>query len=149
MRAFWLGLGLMLAPVAVVRAVESSSSELPSAAPSEPRFNAIKAPYLFNMRGRRDPFINPAQWQSAGDKVFNITGLEYKGTIEVNGSSAVLFVRAQDRAQFSLRGSRLFGADGKAVPGVTGRLLPNKEVRLRQGEQTLNFSAFRAAKRKF
>ncbi len=149
MRAFWLGFFLALAPVAVVQAVESSSSELPASSRSESRFNNIKAPYLFNMRGRRDPFVNPAQWQSAGDKVFSITGLEYKGTIEVNGSAAVLLVRAQDRAQFSLRGSRLFGADGKAVPGVSGRLLPNKEVRLRQGEQTLNFSAFRAAKRKF
>lgn len=142
-----LSLALLLAcALGSLGAQEISSPQRPA---SNENRSEVKAPYLFNMRGRRDPFINPNAWQTSGSKAFDVTLLELKGIVEVNGAKAVLFVRATDKAVFTLRGQRLFGADGKAVPGVMGRALDKGRVQLRQGEQSLIFSAFRAAKRKF
>ena len=42
---------------------------------------------------------------------------------------------------FTLRGGKLYGAGQKAVPNVTGRILPQGQVVLKQGEETLAFSA--------
>lgn len=146
--ALLLAVWTVLAPGSL-RCQESSAPELPLSIVEDARANGLKAPYLFNLRGRRDPFVNSNQWRSAGSKAFDVTLLELKGTLEVNGAKAVLFVRATDRAVFTLRGQRLFGADGKAVAGVSGRIFDNHQVQLRQGEQSLNFGAFRKVKRKF
>ncbi len=59
-----------------------------------------------------------------------------------------LFVASSDRATFTMRGNHLYGSDDKPVQGVVGRFTGPKEVRLQQGELTLNFSALRATKRK-
>jgi hypothetical protein len=128
--------------------LERSSLDRPDEHPSDGTLAALKPSYLFNMRGRQDPFVNVNQWLSAGSTGFNITGLEFKGFIVVDGQTTALFVSASDRALYTLRGSRLYGASDTVVSGVTGRLIGDKEIRLRQGETTLNFSAIRAPKRK-
>ena len=129
-------------------AVETSSPEGPSSATVDRRPAVLRPPYLFSMRGRRDPFINVNQWASAGSGIFNISALQFKGLIEVDGLSTALFVNSSDRAMYTLRGNRLYAANDKPVPGVSGRLLEKGQVRLRQGDVSLNYSAVRTTKRK-
>jgi hypothetical protein len=133
---------------AALPALERSSSDSVQARQVEQRVSVLKPLYLFNMRGRKDPFANVNSWQPAGSNIFSISGLDFKGLMEVDGQSSALFVSVNDKAVFTLRGSRLFGSNDKAVAGVSGRIMNEKEVRLRQGEITLNFSALRAPKRK-
>ena len=129
-------------------ALERSSPDGPQDHPADDLASMLKPHYLFNMRGRRDPFDNVNRWRSAGTNVFNITTLGFKGLIEVNGQASALFISSNDKAVYTLRGSQLFGANDRVLPGVSGRILNEKEVRLKQGELTLNFSALRAPKRK-
>lgn len=129
-------------------AVEISSPDGPASGTVDRRPAVLKPAYLFNMRGRRDPFVNVNQWTTAGSGVFNISALQFKGLIEVEGLSTALFVNTNDRAMYTLRGNRLYAANDKPVPGVSGRMLDKGQVRLRQGDLSLNYSAIRAAKRK-
>lgn len=138
---------LALAPAAAV-ALEHSAPDDPQAAPADLHNSMLKPRYLFNMRGRRDPFINVTRLATAGSAGLVISSLQFKGVIGVEGATAALFVSVNDRALYTLRGNRLYGSGEKAVPGVSGRMLSDREVRLRQGELVLNFSAIRAAKRK-
>ncbi len=148
MRTRW-GLAVIVALIpAWTGALERSAADLPQAAVVDQSKSALKPQYLFNMRGRRDPFVNSARWASVGSGGFNITLLQFKGVIATEGSTTALFLSSADRALYTLRGSRLYGANDKPVPGVTGRLVSDAEARLRQGELVLNFSASRAVKRK-
>ncbi len=149
-RAAWLILilTLVLGGKGKLEAVETSSTDGFQGKQTDTRASSLKPSYLFNMRGRRDPFTNVSGWLSAGATVFNISGLEFKGMVGVDGQTSALFVARADRAMYTLRGSHLYGANDKPVAGVSGRFLNEKEVRLRQGELTLNFSAVRAPKRK-
>ena len=147
-RMILLGLCLGLLVPGAVRALEHSSQDSPQDHGDNANA-ALKPSYLFNMRGRHDPFVNVYRWVSAGSSSsFNISSLAFKGLITVDGQITALFVSSNDRALYTLRGSRLYGANDKAVPGVSGRLIGDKEIRLRQGELALNFSALRAPKRK-
>jgi hypothetical protein len=143
-----LALGLLLLPGATAFALEHSSQDSPGDHGDNVNA-ALKPSYLFSMRGRHDPFINLYRWVSAGSQsAFNISLLAFKGLITVDGQVTALFVSSNDRALYTLRGSRLYGANDQAVPGVSGRLIGDNQIRLRQGELTLNFSALRAPKRK-
>jgi hypothetical protein len=137
---------LLLALAAPAPALERSAAEAPGSAGE---VSGPRPRLLFNMRGRRDPFVNLSDWKPRGSLQFNITGLEFKGVIEVDGSVAALFINSDDRILYTLRGNRLYGSSQKPVPGVTGRLIDGKGAALRQGELSLAFSAKRVAKRKF
>lgn len=140
--------GAWLAVCGALMAVERSSADVSQARQADQRLSMLKPRYLFNMRGRHDPFVNVNRWAPAGSNIFNISSLDFKGMIEVDGQASALFVSINDKAIYTLRGSQLFGSNDKALAGVSGRILNEKEVRLRQGEMTLNFSALRAPKRK-
>jgi hypothetical protein len=140
--------GVLLAVACILSADERSSPDLPQERLPDQRASVLKPRHLFSMRGRHDPFFNVTGWQSAGSAAFNITGLLFKGLMEVDGQSSALFMNANDRAVYTLRGSQLFGVNDHLIPGVSGRILNEKEVRLRQGELTLNYNAFRSTKRK-
>lgn len=148
MRFRWMILAPMLGLAMALPAVESTAPEGPLPEQADRRPSVLKPAYLFNMRGRRDPFINVNQWATAGSGIFSISALVFKGFIEVDGFSSALFVNSSDRAMYTLRGNRLFAANDKPVPGVSGRMLDKGQVRLRQGELSLNYSATRTVKRK-
>ena len=128
--------------------LEGSSPDLEQDRRVEQRASVLKPAHVFSMRGRRDPFSNPSQWQTAGTHIFNISGLAFKGLVEVDGHSTALFLSVNDRSLFTLRGSQLYGSNNRVMAGVSGRILNSNEVRLRQGESSITFSALRSAKRK-
>ena len=109
-------------------AVERSSPEGAQPAVVGSRPSMLQPLYLFNMRGRRDPFVNVLGWSSDGSGIFNISALQFKGVIEVDGQTSALFVATTDRAAYTLRGSRLFGSNDKPVAGVSGRFINATEV---------------------
>jgi hypothetical protein len=129
-------------------ALERSSPEGEASGPVDRRPSTLRPLVVFNMRGRRDPFATTTLWDPAGAGPVSISDLQLKGVIQVGGQMTALFVDSSDRASFTLRGSRLFGANDKPLAGVSGRFTGPKEVRLQQGELSLNFSALRAPKRK-
>jgi hypothetical protein len=141
-------LGALLLAGGILPALERSSPDMDQERQADQRVSVLKPLHLFSMRGRHDPFVNVTGWQSAGSAAFNITSLLFKGLMEVDGQGSALFTNSTDKAIFILRGNQLFGTNDRLIPGVTGRILNQKEVRLRQGELTLTYSALRTAKRK-
>lgn len=105
---------------------------------------SLKPLFLFDMRGRKDPFLAyPLLTNSVGTpKTFDINGLMFSGTIEVGGQTAALFSDDTGKA-YSLRGNSLYDPQDKAVPGVHGGIVEsgeNNEVVLTQGDSKLTFS---------
>jgi hypothetical protein len=140
--------GLILTLSAAGRALEHTSSDVPLSGTADARPATLRPQYVFNMRGRRDPFISSVLWETAGREAFNISDLQLKGFIRIGAQTTALFVATGDRAAYTLRGNHLYGSGDKPVAGVLGRFVGENEVRLQQGEQTLTFSALRASKRK-
>jgi hypothetical protein len=105
---------------------------------------SLKPLFLFDMRGRKDPFLAyPLLTNSVGTpKTFDINGLVFSGTIQVGGQAAALFSDDTGKA-YSLRGNSLYDPQDKAVPGVHGGIVEtdeNNEVVLTQGDSKLTFS---------
>jgi len=105
---------------------------------------SLKPMFLFDMRGRKDPFLAyPLLTNSVGTpKTFDIKGLVFSGTIEVGGQTAALFSDDTGKA-YSLRGNSLYDPQDRSVPGVHGGIVEtaeNNEVVLTQGDSKLTFS---------
>jgi hypothetical protein len=105
---------------------------------------SLKPLFLFDMRGRKDPFLAyPLLTNSVGTpKSFDINGLVFSGTIEVGGQTAALFSDDTGKA-YSLRGNGLYDPQDRSVPGVHGGIVEsgeNNEVILTQGDSKLTFS---------
>jgi hypothetical protein len=105
---------------------------------------SLKPLFVFDMRGRKDPFLAYALVTNTvgTPKTFDINGLVFSGTIEVGGQTAALFSDDTGKS-YSLRGNSLFDPQDKAVPGVHGGIVEsgeNNEVVLTQGDSKLTFS---------
>jgi hypothetical protein len=105
--------------------------------------------YLFSLRGRPDPFVIFPYRQAAikAPAKPSITELALTGYIGSGSEAVALFVHRLSRTNYTLRGSRLFTPDNKVVEDVRGKVLPNREVSLQQGDKSLVFSSFQARSR--
>jgi hypothetical protein len=147
MRSRLLFAALLLGPAlsGPVQALETASAEMVrDALTSSVDSPSLKPLFLFDMRGRRDPFLAyPLLTNGVGTpKTFDINGLVFSGTIEVAGQTAALFSDDTGKA-YSLRGDSLYDPQDKAVPGVHGGITEtdqNNEVVLTQGDSRLTFS---------
>lgn len=111
---------------------------------------SLKPLVLFSMRGRSDPFMAyPMMTTTASADIFSIVSLTYNGVVEVESNLVALF-RDMGGHAYTLKVDRLFGPDGKVVPGVRGRIVEaagGRDVMLEQGEHKINYTANRASKR--
>jgi hypothetical protein len=110
---------------------------------SELRELSTKPLVIYSARGRQDPFVAPLVLALHQDhSSLKISELVFVGVMESHQRRVALFRSSGGREQtFTLRGGKLYGAGQKAVPNVTGRILPQGQVVLKQGEETLAFSA--------
>jgi|SRR5665213_364907 len=112
---------------------------------------SLKPLFLFDMRGRRDPFMAYALLTNSvpAGKAFDINELVFSGIVAVDGKTAALFSGDGGKTYF-LRGASLFDPGDKVIPGVRGNFAEsgaNDEVILAQGDRKLSFSYKRLSKR--
>lgn len=102
---------------------------------------------LFGMRGRLDPFMAYAMLTTtASVEHFSIANLTYSGIVQVQDESVALFRDNQGRT-FTLKGAFLHGPENQRMAGVRGRLSPEKDVSLEQGEKRIVYSSSSTSKR--
>ncbi len=149
------GLALAATIVALsagLKAIESASASLERERPtSGVDAVSLKPPYLFDMRGRGDPFMAYPLLTTAvpAAKAFDVEGLQFAGLIEVRGRAVALFSDSQGRS-YLLRGGNLYAPDDRAVPGVRGGVIragDSNKVVLVQGDRKLTFTCRRPSKR--
>jgi hypothetical protein len=143
----------LLLVIGLLAASQVQALERPSAQSSRARGTAtldqvsIKPLVLFNMRGRKDPFMAYVLLTTtASTEYFTIAGLAYSGLLDVEGVTVALF-RDNSGNTYSLKGSFLYGPDNVPLSGVRGRILAGKKVLLEQGERRLIYSSISSSKR--
>jgi hypothetical protein len=147
-----LGLALGAASAASLLALERITPEMLRASKTSGTGAAsLKPLFLFDMRGRGDPFMPYPVLGSAATpvKAFDINALVFTGTLEVDGQLAALFTDDRNRTYF-LRGNLLYDPADKVVPGVHGSMSQTEtdnEVTLTQGGSKLAFTSQRVSKR--
>jgi hypothetical protein len=111
---------------------------------------SLKPVFLFDMRGRKDPFV-PYALMTATAKVagLDIREMQFGGLLQVRDQRVALFQALG--VHYTLKGGKLYGPDGALIPGVHGRVVKQGvdegQVLLEQGEQHLLFSDRRVSKR--
>lgn len=147
----WLALALVaLAPRALPALERASAREVHERRTADADQVSLKPVFLFDMRGRKDPFVPyallTATAQTAG---LDVREMKFGGILEVNGQKMALFEALGKH--YTLKGGSLYGPDGAPVDGVRGRVLKDGagegRALLVQGEQRMTFSDRRAAKR--
>jgi hypothetical protein len=102
---------------------------------------------LFSMRGRLDPFMAYALLTTtASVEHFSIANLTFSGIVQVQDESVALFRDNQGRT-FTLKGAYLYGPENQRLAGVRGRLTPERDVSLEQGEKRIVYSSRSTSKR--
>lgn len=139
---------LTLSAARPLHAVETSSAEaFRNRATSSLEQVSTKPLMLFSMRGRLDPFMAYALvTTTASTEYFSIANLTFSGVIEVQGSTTALF-KDNHGQTYTVKGAGLYGPDGKRLEGVRGRVGPDKDVSLEQGEKKIVYSAKSTSKR--
>jgi hypothetical protein len=147
---------LLAAALALLGPATAQALEKQAAAQVETRETAqaeqvsLKPVFLFNMRGRPDPFVAyPAMTATAKVPALNIAQLVFKGLMEMRGQQLALFQFG--RLTFVLKAGSLLGVDGAPVSGIGGSVDDDHgggtRVTLVQGERKLTYAARRSSKR--
>jgi|GEM_PF-2079720 hypothetical protein len=141
---------LLLAPSAARAVEKQAATEVETRETAEAGQVSLKPVFLFNMRGRPDPFVAyPAMTATAKVPALNIAQLVFKGLMEMRGQQLALFQFG--RLTYVLKAGSLLGVDGAAVPGIGGSVDAGRgdgtRVTLVQGERKLTYSARRSSKR--
>ena len=98
----------------------------------------ISVPYLYRSWDARDPFTALASTKV--EPQLMIHELTLTGIINIRGGKIAIFKRYKGPVQtYQLRGSRLYGKDGKIVSAVRGKVLDAKTVLLIQGDEEIPF----------
>jgi hypothetical protein len=146
-----LTVALLLALPGAVAALEKASPQaVHERSTSDPEQVSLKPVFLFDMRGRKDPFVPYALLTAtARTGALDIREMRFGGLLEVRGQQMALFA-ALDK-HYVLKGGRLYGPDGTQVEGVRGRVtmhgVNEGQAQLEQGETRLTFSDRRVSKR--
>jgi hypothetical protein len=149
-RAFFFG--ALLAAAVSLNALEKASAQMErERATSTADAVSLKPLFLFDMRGRNDPFMAyPLLTNAVAAGVsFDINDLVFAGMIEVDGKSVALFTE-QGGKTYLLRGNSLYDPQDKVVDGIRGNIVEsdtNNDVVLVQGEHKLHYTYKRLSKR--
>ena len=145
-----LALALILAPLALPAMEMASARAVHERRTADADQVSLKPVFLFDMRGRKDPFVPYALLTATaqtGD--LDVREMKFGGLLEVNGQKLALFEALGKH--YTLKGGKLFGPDGAPVEGVRGRVLKDSSgdgrALLVQGEQRMIFSDRRPSKR--
>lgn len=150
---------LLVSPV--VSALESiGPSGTHNRETSAPEEFSLKPVRLYSERNRRDPFVlasydkarlkdgkNISESFKPELKELSISRLELTGFSSANGQRWALFKQKDSRNTYVLKLGRFYTSGNKRLKNVWGRILPNDEVLLRQGERKLVFKNFRKDRR--
>jgi hypothetical protein len=108
---------------------------------------SVKPLKIYSPRGRRDPFVAQRFGVTGTARPetveFTISGLRLTGFVGIGDHRIAMFKLRNSNLTYMLRSNRLYSAEDKRVAEVSGRILKNDEVELRQGERRLVFGKFR------
>ncbi len=108
---------------------------------------STKPLFIFNMRGRQDPFMAYALMTvTASTEHFSIANLSFTGLLQVQGSMVALFKDHQGQT-YTLKGGHLHGLDNQRLTQVRGRISADRQVALEQGEKRIVYSNQSTSKR--
>ncbi len=150
MRAAAAFLMLALAPGALAALEKAPPQAVHERRTADAEQVSLKPVFLFDMRGRKDPFV-PYAVMTATAKTggLDIREMKFGGLLQVRDQRVALFLALG--MHYTLKGGKLYGPDGALVPGVHGRVVKqgvdDGQVLLEQGEQRLLFSDRRVSKR--
>ncbi len=98
----------------------------------------VVVPYVFRSWGVRDPFKALQSTKVKPELV--IYDLILTGIIDIGGGRVAIFKRREGPDQtYQLKGSRLFGKDGRMVPAIRGKVIDERTVLLVQGDEEIPF----------
>jgi hypothetical protein len=103
---------------------------------------SLKPLYVYSERGRPDPFVaGSLLTMTAETRVFSISELVLVGFMAANNHKITLF-RHKNGKTYTLRGDKLYGPENTLVNGVLGKILKERQVMLRQGEEKQIYNFF-------